>query len=282
MGRTSGRGFTLIELLVVISIIALLIALLLPGLATARDASRRAQCLSQFRQIGHAMMIYASDENDFVPREGNEVYWQERGSIPPNPPLYNTSHVTWAMAFRKYLAPRSEYLGNYHNPTREKCDKFVNATKVYQCPSHPNKGHNISYIINGLRFDRAGVVNEGSQGHGNGRYAHTIERVGLASSMVYITEFEDDESNYFVNQLYNVSWNANGDRGPAGWLDTWRAVHVTGQYQGTGGRRINNKRHKTGSNVLYLDGHAEYRTDDYILDLKNWDDRLYHFQRDAG
>ncbi|MCC6909953.1 MAG: DUF1559 domain-containing protein [Phycisphaerales bacterium] len=277
MGRTSGRGFTLIELLVVISIIALLIALLLPGLATARDASRRAQCLSQFRQIGHAMMIYASDENDFVPREGNEVATQERQGG-----WTTVSHVTWAMAFRKYLAPRNEYLGNYHNPPPSRCDKWVNARQAYQCPSHPNRNHNISYIINGLRFDRPGVVNEGNATHGNGRYAHQIEKALFASSLVYITEFEDDESNYFYNVMYNQSWPSNGDRGPAGWLDTWRAVHITGQYQGTGGRRINNKRHKTGSNVLYLDGHAEYRTDDYILDLKNWDDRLYHFQRDAG
>ncbi len=276
MGRQASRGFTLIELLVVISIIALLIGLLLPALSAARNAARRAQCLSSFRQIGHAMMIYATDENDFVPREGNEVAGQER-----NGGHTTVSHVTWAMGFRKYLAPRSEYLNNYHDPPRDRGDKFVNATQVYQCPSHPNKGHNISYIINGLRFDESGVVNEGSQSTGNGRFAHHIEKVPFASTMVYITEFEDDASNYFVNQMYTVSWNNNGDRGPAGWLDTWRAVHVTGQYQGTGGRRINNKRHGTGSNVLYLDGHAEYRTDDYILNLKNWDDHLYHFQRDV-
>lgn len=67
----------------------------------------------------------------------------------------------------------------------------------------------------------------------------------------------------------------------SGWLDTWRAIHVIGQYQGTSGRRTNHKRHQTGSNVVYLDGHAEYRTDDYILTLNNWDDKLYHMQRDT-
>lgn len=276
MHKTNRRGFTLIELLVVISIISLLIALLLPGLASARNAGRRAQCISNFRNIGQATHMYAGDWKGFVPREGNENYLEERG----NGAYWTVSHVPWAMACRKYVAPRPEYLNNYHNPPRDRGDKFVNA-RIYKCPSHPNPGHNVSYIINGLRFDRAGVVNEGNFRHGSGRYAHQIERVVTSSTMVYITEFESDPTNYFVNQMYNTSWNAYGDRGPAGWMDTWRAVHVIGQYQGTSGRRTEHKRHQTGSNVLYLDGHAEYRTDDYILDLKNWDDKLYHLQRDT-
>lgn len=55
------RGFTLIELLVVVSIVALLIALLLPTLRGARDAARSVQCLSQEKQIGIACVIYAND-----------------------------------------------------------------------------------------------------------------------------------------------------------------------------------------------------------------------------
>jgi prepilin-type N-terminal cleavage/methylation domain-containing protein/prepilin-type processing-associated H-X9-DG protein len=66
MRFVTGRGrsgFTLIELLVVISIIALLIALLLPALSQARESGRAAQCGSNLRQMGVFMEVYAEDHN---------------------------------------------------------------------------------------------------------------------------------------------------------------------------------------------------------------------------
>ncbi len=59
--KRHASGFTLIELLVVISIIALLIAILLPALGAARNAGRRAQCLSNLRQIAIASKSYEFD-----------------------------------------------------------------------------------------------------------------------------------------------------------------------------------------------------------------------------
>ena len=63
----SAKGFTLIELLVVIAIIAILAALLLPALASAREAGRKASCLSNLRQIGIAMHAYAFDNSGRIP-----------------------------------------------------------------------------------------------------------------------------------------------------------------------------------------------------------------------
>ncbi len=60
-------GFTLIELLVVIAILAILAALLLPSLASAREKGRRAACLSNLRQMGIAIHAYASDNDGKIP-----------------------------------------------------------------------------------------------------------------------------------------------------------------------------------------------------------------------
>ena len=63
----SAKGFTLVELLVVIAIIALLAALLLPALASAKQQAWRAACLSNLRQLGIAITAYASDANGKIP-----------------------------------------------------------------------------------------------------------------------------------------------------------------------------------------------------------------------
>ncbi|MFZ4596893.1 MAG: type II secretion system protein, partial [Verrucomicrobiaceae bacterium] len=58
-------GFTLVELLVVISIVSLLVAILLPALAVARESSRRTQCLSNIRTFNFSMDLYASDRKEW-------------------------------------------------------------------------------------------------------------------------------------------------------------------------------------------------------------------------
>jgi prepilin-type N-terminal cleavage/methylation domain-containing protein len=58
------RGFTLIELLVVISIIALMIAILLPALGKSREAAAKIECLSKIRQVTISTTAYAMDDSE--------------------------------------------------------------------------------------------------------------------------------------------------------------------------------------------------------------------------
>src|SRR5438309_2036536 len=63
-------GFTLIELLVVIAIIAILAAILFPVFAMAREKARSAACLSNTKQMGLAITLYAQDYDEMLPMGG--------------------------------------------------------------------------------------------------------------------------------------------------------------------------------------------------------------------
>ncbi len=70
-------AFTLIELLVVIAVIAILAALLFPALAAAKEHALTTKCLSNLRQIGFGMAMYANESNGLYPESGGVIPWGE-------------------------------------------------------------------------------------------------------------------------------------------------------------------------------------------------------------
>src|SRR3972149_2674819 len=77
------KGFTLIELLVVISIIALLMAIIMPALHLARDQGRRAACMSNMRQVGMALVLYQT-EYEKTPPKTHAVFNYASPAAQPN------------------------------------------------------------------------------------------------------------------------------------------------------------------------------------------------------
>src|ERR1043166_707842 len=92
MSRPPSRGFTLIELLVVIAIIAILAALLLPALSSARKRAGQAHCINNLKQLSSGMMLYLGDSSEVFPglaSSGNGfqptdwIYWRTNSSLYP-------------------------------------------------------------------------------------------------------------------------------------------------------------------------------------------------------
>jgi prepilin-type N-terminal cleavage/methylation domain-containing protein/prepilin-type processing-associated H-X9-DG protein len=135
------KGFTLIELLVVIAIIAILAALLLPALKSAKEKARQAQCMSNLKQVTLAIKLYADDYEGWAPNIA-EAVWPANG---------------WEVGWANKLTILGYSPGGqtvYLEPPRG----------IYLCPSQPNP--NLKW---GLPGDGVGQTT-GSFGVNGGNY----------------------------------------------------------------------------------------------------------------
>jgi prepilin-type N-terminal cleavage/methylation domain-containing protein len=130
------RGFTLIELLVVIAVIAVLMALLLPAVQQAREASRRAQCKNNLKQLGLALQNYHDTFKRFPPGAiydfetpaGNNATWISM-ILPYIEQVALYDRANWNLDFANTVAP--------DNPPAEIVSVSI---PNMSCPSDPDHG----------------------------------------------------------------------------------------------------------------------------------------------
>lgn len=133
------RGFTLIELLVVIAIVAILASILFPVFAQARAASKRAASISNLRQIGFAVMLYATD---------NEAY-----------PMHSSVGTTPQRRWADHLMPYAKSEGIFVAPMAEA--KLIDRVWAHTVPiGQPRRWGGYGYNYQYLGNSRAATLTE--------------------------------------------------------------------------------------------------------------------------
>jgi prepilin-type N-terminal cleavage/methylation domain-containing protein len=165
--RPSECGFTLVELLVVIAIIAVLVAMLLPALNKAREASRQTVCQSNIRQVGIALITYANNNKGWTPPGDNT---NSLLKTPPNIGYANGMGWIRRLAEGKYIAanvqtqvehrdaffcPDDIYTSNVDSATGANIYSPAGAS-TYKFYKDANTSYWLKYIDPGARFDGVG------------------------------------------------------------------------------------------------------------------------------
>lgn len=229
------RAFTLIELLVVVAIIALLISILLPSLAKARDTAKQTQCLTNLRMMGDAAYFYGQANRDTLVRaESTRMHFV--ASILPGLGQPESVEKLW---------------NNGNAGLLEVC----RSTKVLNCPAFPDPRQPLDYVVSAYLLPItwtasdtiSDVTGDGPVTTSVGRRSswYKLDRIGQrsASDFVYVTEAHEK-----MPLPASTFWGSLTD------------LFLPDHMPLAGVPRVaNDLRHPGGTTALFFDNHAVAR-----------------------
>ncbi|MEX0652773.1 MAG: prepilin-type N-terminal cleavage/methylation domain-containing protein [Phycisphaeraceae bacterium] len=240
---SNSRAFTLIELLVVISIIALLIALLLPALRSARETAKAVACLSNLRQAGIGMNLYAADAKNVV-------------ALLDGPDNWTNPRTPWA----NFLVGDSSHAGSY-----------LPNTPAMNCPNNldpawygpPEGGGLYASVLPRTPWDEPGL-------DGTIR----VNWTGSSGNLRFLGIHVDNVRQPTGQALLVDSAVQDGSLAPlaASNPEGSYAINTSGGWSPTGGgqRAAAWMAHPNAANTAFIDGHAKPLDEDGLISVNNY------------
>ncbi|MHB9070828.1 MAG: type II secretion system protein [Sedimentisphaerales bacterium] len=232
-------GFTLVELLVVISIIALLLAILMPALQRAREQGRKVVCLSNLKQLGLANQLYVSNYGGRLPA-----------------PVSYGKQIGWDATLEPYIS------GKVKDPT-----KNLDRIEIFSCPSDqiPRPKDMALGIRNVTKKRSYSMVFYIFDAAVNPTPAYYEMNLPIANARTPSETFQVTE--------WHCPWNIRQYNLPGAiiyhyyWKLGWWGQRPSISNFTT---PMNGKYHKSGNNYLFVDGHASLMIPKQADDCGHW------------
>jgi prepilin-type N-terminal cleavage/methylation domain-containing protein/prepilin-type processing-associated H-X9-DG protein len=237
MTRSNQRGLTLVEILVVIAIVGVLAAIIFPVTRNAVASARSTACLSNMRQLGVAMNLYANDVDDATPGAS---------------PFY--------LGKTRVLASTMGWAGKIY--------PYAKSTKIFACPVDGSPAEPSLTLAGSTPVSYAANENTLPKTLTELAGAKTVLLFEVSNSFAVLTK-TDEGMTPRPTQFEKVSAIGNGVKGVLldSFIVQWRANDATDIMYATG--RLDNSdndvfhddfvqdsRHRSGANYLLIDGHA--------------------------